>query len=120
MQALPLLQALYTGLTRESELQLLGTDVASTIALGEARMKVYGMQPRWKKYLKKVTGRHTEEKFDEVTLRLAELTQQIWELQESPDARPSSRCGQPLWMFLQAAQEPWTRAMSEACMHQGE
>ncbi|BDA45524.1 probable serine/threonine-protein kinase CTR1 at C-terminar half [Coccomyxa sp. Obi] len=87
-------QALYTGnlgLANEKELQMLCTEVSSALALGETRIRVYGLQPRWKKYLKQLGGRRTERKFDEVVQQLAQLTQRAWTLQEGPNANSNSR-----------------------------
>ena len=89
------MQALYSGnlgLANEKELQMLCTEVSSALALGETRIRVYGLQPRWKKYMKQLGGRRTEAKFDEVVQRLTLLTQQAWALQEGPNASSTSRC----------------------------
>ena len=55
--------------------------------------QVYGCQPTWKKWVKRLAGRGTEEKFDEVVQQLGQITQQIWALQETGDSqgRTSSR-----------------------------
>jgi hypothetical protein len=56
--------------------------------------QVYGCQPKWKKLMKQLAGRRTEEKFDEVVQVLTELTTQVWELQEEGGQGSStSRCG---------------------------
>lgn len=89
------LQALYTGnlgLANEKELQMLCTEVSSVLALGETRIRVYGLQPRWKKYMKQLSGRRTESKFDEVVQQLTQLTQKAWTLQEGPNANSNPRC----------------------------
>lgn len=118
------MQALYTGnlgLANEKELQMLCTEVSSALALGETRIRVYGLQPRWKKYMKQISGRRTEAKFDEVVQRLTLLTQQVWALQEGPNASSTSRCA-PFFTLLQiqrllCSQRPHTSAVSVAALY---
>ena len=55
-------------------------------------MQVYGRQPRWKKYAKRMLQRSPDARFDEVVEKLTELTQQAWALQSSRDPTASSRC----------------------------
>lgn len=85
---------------------MLCTEVTSALALGETRIRVYGLQPRWKKYMKQLSGRRTERKFDEVVQQLAQLTQQAWALQEGPNANSNSRCFHPSWLQLHVALLP--------------
>ena len=54
--------------------------------------QVYGCQPKWKKLVKQLAGRRTEEKFDEVVQQLTSLTAQVWELQEGSQGGSTSRC----------------------------
>ena len=53
--------------------------------------QVYGCQPQWKKLMKQLVGRHTEDKFDEVVQQLTALTAQVWELQEGSQGGSTSR-----------------------------
>ena len=54
---------------------------------------MYGTQPRWKKYAKRLLQRSPDARFDEVEEKLTELTQQAWALQRSANAElASSRC----------------------------
>ena len=52
--------------------------------------QVYGRQPRWKKYAKRMMQRSPDARFEEVVDKLAELTQQAWALQSSRDASTAS------------------------------
>ena len=52
--------------------------------------QVYGMQPRWKKYLKLPRHAATEAKFNEIIKALEALAEVAWKLQEGPN--PSTRC----------------------------
>ena len=76
--------------------------------------QVYGCQPTWKKWVKRLAGRGTEEKFDEVVQQLTQLTQQIWALQEgSNQGAMTSRCeaypgaGSVLWGTLWGVLPLW-------------
>ena len=64
-------------------------------AVAGRRTQVYGCQPKWKKLMKQLAGRRTEEKFDEVVQQLTELTAQVWELQEGGPGGSSARGAPP-------------------------
>ncbi len=51
---------------------------------------MYGRQPRWKKYAKRMMQRSPDARFEEVVDRLTELTQQAWALQSSRDPSTAS------------------------------
>jgi len=56
--------------------------------------QVYGNQPRWKKYAKRLMQRSPDARFEEVVEKLTELTQQAWSLQSPSNAgSASSRYG---------------------------
>lgn len=59
-----------------------------------ALRQVYGMQPRWKKYLKVPRQAATEAKFNEILASLEALAEVAWKLQEGP--HPSTRCARCL------------------------
>ncbi|KAK9845513.1 hypothetical protein WJX81_008391 [Elliptochloris bilobata] len=90
--SLALEQVLYSGnldASKEQHLQRLCADVAAAVDLANARVKVYGMQPRWKKYLKLPRQAATEAKFNEIIAALEALAEVAWRLQEGPN--PSMR-----------------------------
>ena len=55
---------------------------------------MYGRQPRWKKYAKRLLQRSPDARFEEVIDKLNELTQQAWSLQTNVNPGAAfSRCG---------------------------
>ncbi len=65
--------------------------------------QVYGKQPRWKKYAKRLMQRSPDARFEEVVEKLTELTQQAWSLQTPGDAGSASSRYGPTSKALQLA-----------------
>lgn len=71
--------------------------------------QVYGCQPQWRKLLKQLAGRRTEEKFDEVVRQLTALTAQVWELQEGSQGGSTSRCAARVYVGLRPVTKGFCR-----------